>query len=272
MNQQAMIRVGVTVFVLFIIIVTLSGQIFLTINPGTAGILFKRFGGGLDKEHVMTQGFHIIAPWNKVFEYDIREQQIQENLDVLSSNGLSINIDISIRFNPVISEIGDLYEKFAQDYRTRLVVPEVRSSVRKIIGRYTPEELYSSKREQVQTEIYDETYDILTDNHIELQALLIRSVKLPPSIQAAIERKLQQEQESLEYEFRLEKERKEAERKKIEAQGVREFQEIVSQGINDDYLRWKGIEATQELSKSENSKIVIIGSGSDGLPIILNTD
>ena len=140
---------------------------------------------------------------------------------------------------------------------------------RKIIGKYDPEELYSSKREVIQKEIMEETDHALAKKFIILDAVLIRSVELPTTIKTAIETKLKQEQESKEYEFRLQKEQKEAERKKIEAQGIKAFQEIVSEGISDKLLKWKGIEATMELSKSPNAKVVIIGSAKDGMPIIL---
>jgi regulator of protease activity HflC (stomatin/prohibitin superfamily) len=148
----------------------------------------------------------------------------------------------------------------------------VRSATRKVIGKYTPEELYSSKREAIQQEIYEMTAANLEANFIFLDALLIRSVMLPATIKTAIEGKLKQEQISQEYEFRIAKEMKEAERKSIEAKGIYDFQTIVSKGINSDLLKWKGIEATRELADSPNSKIVIIGAGDAGLPIILGGD
>ena len=132
-----------------------------------------------------------------------------------------------------------------------------------------PEEINTSKREQIQIEIKDRLREKLSSNFIQLNDVLIRNIRLPKTLEQAIERKLQQEQESLEYEFRLEKESKEAERKRIEAAGIRDFQAIVSEGISDELLRWKGIEATQNLAESPNTKIVVVGGGEDGLPIIL---
>jgi regulator of protease activity HflC (stomatin/prohibitin superfamily) len=132
-----------------------------------------------------------------------------------------------------------------------------------------PEEINTSKREQINDEITALLEAKLAENFIQLNDVLIRNIKLPKTLEDAIERKLQQEQESLEYEFRLEKEAKEADRKRIEAQGIKDFQEIVSEGISNELLRWKGIEATSDLAKSPNSKVIVIGSGEDGLPIIL---
>ncbi len=259
------------IFGVIIFIATFSSA-FITIEAGKKGVLFKRFGGGLDKENIYGQGFHIVAPWNTMFVYDVRKQQSEEAMDVLSSNGLSITVDVSVIYRPKDKFIGYLHDLIGTEYLNRIIIPEMRSSVRKIIGRYTPEELYSTKREVVQTEIFNETTKILDENHIILDAVLIRSVNLPATIKTAIESKLKQEQESLEYEFRITKEKKEAERKAIEAQGIQNFQKIVTEGISDKLLTWKGIEATNELAKSPNSKIVVVGGGKNGLPLILNTE
>lgn len=260
---------GVAIFILASMTL---GSAFLTIDAGNKGVLFRKFGGGLDMEKQYGQGFHIIAPWNTMFIYDVRKQQAEESMDVLSSNGLSIAVDITVIYRPNESKIADLHNLIGTDYFRKIVIPEVRSSVRKIIGRYTPEELYSTKREVVQVEIQNETNKVLAANFINLDAVLIRSVTLPPTIKTAIESKLKQEQESLEYEFRLQKEQKEAERKSIEAKGIQNFQKIISESISEKLLTWKGVEATQDLAKSPNTKIVVVGGGKNGLPLILNTD
>jgi regulator of protease activity HflC (stomatin/prohibitin superfamily) len=145
----------------------------------------------------------------------------------------------------------------------------MRAVAREVFAKYLPEEINTSKREEIQADITNLLALKLAENFIQLNDVLIRNIKLPRTLEDAIERKLQQEQESLEYEFRLEKEAKEADRKRIEAQGIQDFQNIVSDGISEELLRWKGIEATAELAKSDNAKVVIIGGGEDGLPIIL---
>ncbi len=252
-----------------IVILLFSKSIFITIDPGERGVLFKRFGGGLDTEHVYGQGFHFIAPWNKMYVYNVREQFREETMDVLSSNGLTINVDVSVRYRPEPDKIGYLHDQIGPNYEEKIVRDLTRSSVRKIIGRYTPEELYATRREEVQDLIQRELDSLLARKYIVLEAALIRSVKLPPTIEEAIQSKLEQEQEALKYEFKLQREEKEAQRKRIEAEGIRKFQEIVSQGLSQDYLRWKGIEATTELANSPNTKVVIIGNSEDGLPLIL---
>ncbi|MCX7605999.1 MAG: prohibitin family protein [Bacteroidia bacterium] len=240
-----------------------------TIPAGHLGVLFRPFGGGVDTRRTYEEGFHLIAPWNTLVEYDVRLQEKEESMDVLARNGLSIHIDISVRYAPVPGELPVLHREIGADFVEKIVLPQIRASTRKVIGKYFPEELYSTKREQIQEEIYHETDSLLRTKHIHLDAVLIRSVKLPQSIAEAIERKLRQEQEAMEYEFRIQKEQKEAERKRIEALGIKQFQDIVSSGLNPYLLRWKGIEATQALAASQNTKIVVIGSAKEGLPIIL---
>ncbi|MBL4625680.1 MAG: prohibitin family protein [Flavobacteriales bacterium] len=211
----------------------------------------------------------MVAPWNSMIVYDVSEQKLEEKMDVLSSDGLSIDIDVSVRFHPAPSEIGLLYQGFKIDYQDKLVRQELRAAVRKVVGRYTPEELYSTKREEIETTIRDYAEEILTENHVVLRALLIRSIKLPQSIQAAIESKLKQEQESLAYKYRLDKEKSEAERKRIAAEGEATANKIINNSLTPSLLRMRGIEATAELATSNNTKTVIIGSGKDGLPLIL---
>jgi len=270
-NPGRIVRI-ITIVFLGIILLATSSSFFFTIGNGERGVIFRRFGGGLDTEIVFGEGFHVKLPWDNITTYNVKKLETEETMEVLSSNGLEIKIDLSTRYRPILDKIGYLHNEIGPDYARTIIIPEVRSSTRKVIGKYTPEELYSTKREAIQQEIYEMTAATLAENYIELDALLIRSVLLPDNIKQAIESKLKQEQVSQEYEFRIAKERKEAERKRIEAEGIQTFQDIVSKGINKDLLKWKGIEATQALANSPNSKIVVIGSGADGLPIILGGD
>ncbi|MEM0995943.1 MAG: prohibitin family protein [Bacteroidota bacterium] len=271
MKNQRLTIFAIAAVVLLILIVALSSSMFITIPAGHSGVIFRKFGGGLDLEKTFGQGFHTIAPWNTMHIYDTRIQEKTEEMDVLAENGLSIHVDLSFRYRAVPNQVGLLHNEIGPEFASKIVVPELRSATRKVIGEYLPEELYSTKREAIQTEIYETTERNLQPKHVHLDAVLIRSVNLPATIKNAIERKLEQQQQRDEYEFRIQKEQKEAERKKIEAQGIKDFQDIVSDGISERYLKWKGIEATQELANSSNSKIVIIG-GDDGLPVILNNN
>lgn len=259
--------IGIAILILMMI---LSRTTFLTIDPGKRGVLFKRFGGGLDKEKVYNQGFQMIMPWNKMYIYDVRTNEAFETMDVLSKNGLNISVELSYRFQPDAAKIGYLHDEIGPDFVARIIKPEIRSATREVIGQYLPEELYSTKREAIQDEIFNKTRDAIARKHIELDAVLIRSVQLPNKLKAAIEQKLEEEQLAFQYEFKLDRERKEAERKIIEAQAKADANKILNQSLTDKILKDKGIEATLELAQSPNSKVVIVGGEGGGLPLILN--
>lgn len=260
---------GLIAFFLFLI---LTSTTFLTIQPGEKGVLFKRFGGGLEKDKIYSEGFHVIMPWNNMYIYDTRVKEAYEKMEVLSKNGLNIKIELSFRYYPKQDKIGYLHETVGKNFPESIIKPEIRSSTREVIGKYLPEELYSTKREAIQDEIFNQTAEALKEKFIVLDAVLIREVSLPQTLKNAIETKLKQEQESLEYEYRLTKERKEAERKIIEAKAKSEANEILDKSLTNKILRDKGIEATLKLAESPNSKVVVIGSGKDGLPIILGNN
>ena len=190
-------------------------------------------------------------------------------MDVLDKEGLSINVDVTIIFNPFYDKIGYLHENIGPNYVSVMVIPNVRSSVRAVTGRFTAEEIYSTKRGEVEAEIIDATRNALAQKNIDMKDLLIRSISLPDKIKQAIENKLQQQQEALAYQFRLEREKSEAERKRIEAQGIADYNSIISASLTDRILKQKGIDATLSLANSSNSKVVVVGSGKDGLPLIL---
>jgi len=269
MNQNKLASVAVFVVVALIVIVSLSNSLFLTVDAGERGVLFKRFDGGLDKENVYSPGFHVIAPWNTMHVYNVREQQLDEKMTVLSNNGLNITIDITVRVHPAYDKIGELHEEFGKDYITSLVSPEIRSSARNVFGRFGPEELYSTKRDEVQTMIEKELEMTLKKNSIALKAVLIRDIELPAKVKNAIEEKLEAEQSALKYEYILKQERQEAERKIIEAQAKADANKILNASLSSNILKDKGIEATMKLAESPNSKVIVVGGGGDGLPLIL---
>jgi len=260
--------IGIGIFVIIILIVTWS-RITVTINSGQAGVLFRLLDKGVDTEHTYGEGFHFILPWNKMFIYEVRQQEVAESMSVLSSNGLEITVDVSVWYQPSYSELGKLHQEKGLNYLQTVVKPSIRSATRSVIGRYTPEQIYSSKRDAIQDEIYHETKEILISQFVQINEVLVRDITLPPTIKTAIENKLKQEQESLEYEFKLEKARKEAERIGIDADGKAKANEILNASLTDKILREKGIEATLKLAESPNAKIVIIGNTKDGMPLIL---
>lgn len=265
---KKILPIGIIIAAIIFIIIFWS-RMTVTIDAGHAGVLFKTFGGGIDTENTYGEGFHFLAPWNEMIVYETRQQEIAEDMNVLSSNGLEIKADVSAWYRPEYDKLGMLHANIGKDYLRRVVIPALRSSARSVIGRYTPEQIYSTKRDAIQDEIYEESKQILDEKYVDLTQILIRSIVLPSTIKAAIEGKLKQEQESLEYEFKLQKAQKEAQRQIIDAEGKAEANRILNASLTSNILREKGISATVKLAESNNSKIVIIGSTSDGMPIIL---
>lgn len=265
-------KFSIFLLLLLIALAVLIAKSAVKIPSGEAGVVYRTFQGGVDTKKTLGEGFHIIAPWNDVIIYEARQQEIFENMSVLSSNGLEITLDISTWYQPVLEKLGTLHKTKGKEYLDRIVKPSIRSAARSVVGRYTPEEIYSSKRDAIQEEIFLETKKILDGQYVQLNAVLVRDVTLPKPIKEAIERKLGQEQEALEYEFRLKKAEKEAERQRIEAQGKADANRILSQSLTDKILKDKGIDATLKLSESENSKVVVVGGGGEGLPLILGNN
>ncbi|MEN8159773.1 MAG: prohibitin family protein [Myxococcota bacterium] len=240
---------------------------FRTIDSGRAGVLWTLMGG--TQEEVYGEGVHIVAPWNRLTRYDIRTQDRKELLHILTNNGLSVNLEASVRYRPEPAELPRLHAEIGPSYYDVILAPVLRSESRKVGGRYSPEEIYASKRELVGQELLEEARSAIEGKHVLLEAILIRDVALPENIKKAISEKLEEEQRALKMEFTLNREKQEAERKRIEAGGIADFQKIVATGISEELLRWKGIEATEKLASSENAKVVVIGSGKDGMPLIL---
>jgi len=264
-------NIGLPIILMSLLLIVFISRSSVNIGYGEAGVLFKTLGGGVETEKPPKgEGFRIIAPWNKIFIYDVKQQEVLESMQVLSSNGLEISLDVSMLYQPKYDELGLLHQTKGVNYLNTVLLPTVRAVARSVVGRYTPEQLYSTKRDAIQNEIYEETRDNVDSQYIQLNAVLVRDVSLPNAIKQGIERKLVQEQEALEYEFRLVKAEQEAERQRIDAEGKARANRILSASLTDRILQEKGIEATVKLSESPNSKIIVIGSGDNGLPIILN--
>ena len=269
--MQKLPKIGLPVVLLVVVVLIFVSKSSINIGYGEAGVLFKTFGGGVvTDEPALGEGFHIIAPWKKVYIYNVKQQEVFESkMQVLSSYGLEISLDISVLYQPKVEELGLLHKTKGENYLNIIIIPQIRAVARSVVGRYTPEQLYSTKRDAIQNEIYEETKKVVENQHVQLNAVLVRDVTLPIAIREAIERKLNQEQEALEYEFRIEKARQEAERQRIDAEGKATANRILSASLTQKILQEKGIEATIKLSESPNAKVIVIGSGEGGLPIIL---
>src|SRR3989441_5451618 len=273
-----------------LVAVVLYPHMVITVPSGEVGVLWKRFGGGtvLDPRRLKNEGFNLILPWNRVFLYDLRLQSFTEPYNAISSDGVSLTATIIVRFRLQRDAVPVLHQAIGPNYVQVLAQPGIGSLTREVIAQYTAEQVYSTGRQEIQDKIRslveerlsqkmmehageegEESYSVSMSTIFILYDVLVTGIELPAAIVAAINRKTEQYYIAEEYKFRVEREKRESERKKIEAEGIRDFQQTVSQGISESYLRWRGIEATLQLSQSTNSKVVVIGSGKDGLPIIL---
>lgn len=260
---------GIFLIIIAVAAIILFSKSTVTIGPGEGGVIFETLGKGINTEKSYGEGFHIVLPWNKMIVRKVRQQSISDEMNVLSVNGLEVKVNGTIWYEPEFENLGKLIKTKGEDYERELLDPAINAAARSVVGRYTPEQLYSSKRDVIEQEILDEVQILLKDQYLSVKRVLVEDVKLPTTIRTAIETKLKQEQESLEYEFRLAKAKKEAERQKIDAEGKATANKILSASLTDKILQEKGIEATIKLSESPNSKVIVIGSGKSGMPIIL---
>jgi prohibitin 2 len=270
-----------------LVAVVLFPYMAVTVPSGHVGVLWRRFGGGtvLDPRRLKDEGLHFIWPWNELFIYDLRLQSATQTYNAISGDGVSLKATMNVRFRLQRDAVPVLHQAVGPDYVKLLGLPGFGSLTREVIAQYTAEQVYSTARQDIQDKIRslvearlsekmmeregEEQYRVSMRDTFILYDTLVQGIELPDLVVNAINRKTEQYYISEEYKFRVERERRESERKKIEAEGIREFQQIVSRGISESYLRWRGIDATLQLSQSTNSKVVVIGNAKDGLPVIL---
>ncbi len=252
-------------FIGFILVILLFSAI-TRVDSGAVGVLtlFGRVTG-----EVLPEGMHLINPLKTNHELSIRTQELKETASVPSAEGLVMNLDTSLIYHLNPEKAADVYQKIGPNYVMVLIEPNLRSAIREATASHSANALYSGEREMVAKQIVAQLTNQLSQRGVVVESILLRDIQLPNTLRASIELKQQAEQEALAMSFRLQKEKQEAERKRIEAQGISDFQRIVAQGISAQLLEWKGIEATENLAKSPNAKIVVIGSGKNGLPLIL---
>lgn len=242
------------------------------IPSGHRAIFYYKFSGGTEMGTVYHEGFTWHLPWNSMYVYKIQLQENKEAITVLSSDGATIKLEVSLMYRPIAAHLDSLQVTIGRNYYMVAVSPMIRGIARAVAGNYTPEEIYSTKRDEMAAEIVRQLQEAMATKFIQIENVVVRDVKIPPKISEAIDLKLTAEQESERMKYTIAKERREAERKRIEAQGIADFQEIVSAGITTSLLKWKGIEATLKIAESPNSKIVIIGNDAGSLPVILSSD
>ncbi len=252
-------------FVGFLVVIFLFSAV-TRVDSGAVGVLtlFGKVTG-----EALPAGLHFISPFKTSHELSVRTQEIKETASVPSSEGLVINLDTSLLYRLDPGKAAEVYQSIGPRYVEVLIEPNLRSAIREATASHTANALYSGEREMVAKQIISQLTAQLGPRGVIVENILLRDIQLPSTLRASIELKQQAEQEALAMSFRLQKETQEAQRKRIEAQGISDFQKIVAQGISSQLLEWKGIEATENLAKSPNAKIVVIGSGKNGLPLIL---
>ncbi|MFZ0770132.1 MAG: prohibitin family protein [Candidatus Sulfotelmatobacter sp.] len=256
--------IGIGIAALLLIILLFSSV--TRVGTGHVGVLtlFGKVTG-----ETLGEGIHLINPLKTNNELSIQTQTLKESASVPSSEGLMMSLDTSLIYHLNPDRASEVFQKIGADYENVVVEPTLRSAIREATASHTANALYTGEREMVGKQIYDQVSAQLNQRGLTVENVLLRDIQLPATLKAAIEAKQQAEQESLAMNFRLQKETQEAQRKRIEAAGVRDFQQIVAQGITPSLLEWKGIEATENLAKSANSKVVVIGNNKNGLPLIL---
>ncbi len=256
--------------ILFVFIcIYLFNRIFIIIHAGEAGVMYRLFFGGTVVDKVYAEGFYLNWPWDTMNIYNVRVQQIAHEFDVLTKNGLKIKLHISIRYYPEYKLLGVLHQKVGPDYANVVVIPEIEQVLRLIIGQMDAEEVYTTGRSIIEKSLNDATEQI-AQRFIIVDNVIVKKTTLPEQVEKAIQNKIEEKHIADAHTYKVEREKKEAERKRIEANMMKEYNDIVNSSITEKILKWEGIQATLELSKSQNSKVVIIGSGKEGFPVIGN--
>lgn len=257
-------RAAIIVLVLFVLGVI--GAPLTVVPAGHVGV--KDFLGSVSS-NALPPGVHLVVPFTRVHKMSIQTMELKETAEVPSKEGLMMDLEGSVLYRLDPLKAADVYKTVGINYAEVILVPQVRSAIREITASYDAKALYSSEREQIARETFDLTQKMMGGRGVIVESVLLRKIGLPAIVANAIQEKLKREQESEQMKFVLAKEQQEAERKRIEAQGIADFQKIVAQGISAQLLEWKGIEATEKLAMSPNTKVVVVGNPKSGLPIIL---
>jgi regulator of protease activity HflC (stomatin/prohibitin superfamily) len=258
-------------FLLLFFLIFFFARIVIAIQPGELGVLWRYLGGGTQIDTVYREGVHVILPFNKMYIYNVRKQQFADTINVLTVDGLTVGVRYSVRYYLDKDTLPLLHQRVGPDFVNVVVRPEIRSVMRMVFGQYKPEEIYATQK------AIQERISMLSKTHLEarfiaLDDVPIETITLPSRISDAIEAKLAQQQLEEEYVFRLSIATKEADRLRIESEGLRVYNDTLNRSLTPSVLAWRGIQATQELAKSPNAKVVVVGSGKNGLPLILGQE
>lgn len=253
-----------------IVFIAFADRIVVTVRSGEAAVLF-RWLSGTEMNEIYGEGLHLNWPWNRMTVYDVRLQTRERTYTMLTKGGLPIELEIAVRYQPDYRLLPVLHISVGPDYLNKVLFPETEAVLRRAVGQYTPEQIYTSDQGFLESIVVN-SLTSAEDRYVIVDDVLVRSVELPPTVRDAVEQKITLSEQEKAYVFRLGIERQEAERKEIEAGGIKRYQDVIKQSLTPDLLRWQGIQATRDLAVSPNSKTVIIGNGDDGLPLILGND
>lgn len=263
-SNRVLLATGVLLFLL----AYFWPAIFVTIESGQVGVMYRRFAGGTVTDRLLGEGLRFVPPWDKLFVYNVRLQEIRHTMSALSAEGLEVKFDLSIRYRPELELVGLLHQKVGPDYPEKVVVPEVESALRGIVGAQALDTIYTTSQDVVQR-VVNEVMEQASRNYVHIDEVVVRSIELPKPVRERIEAKMVEKETAEAYEFRLKIATAEAERQRIEAAGTAVYNGLINGSLTPNVLQWEALQATKELAKSPNAKTIIIGRTADGLPIIL---
>jgi prohibitin 1 len=260
---------GAGTILLLVVAVVIALSSTSCVRTGHVGVvsIFGRVTG-----RTLSEGIHIVNPAASITELSVKTQEIKEKASVPSKEGLIMGLEASVLYHLDPTRAATVYQQIGPTYAEILLVPTFRSAIRAITAGNTAASLYSDGREGIAQQILEDVRRQVAPRGIIVENVLLRDLQLPETLKHAIEAKQQAQQEAQRMEYVLQREKQEAERKRVEAGGIKDFQDIVSQGISDKLLEWKGIEATMELVKSQNAKVIVVGNSKNGLPLIYSGD
>lgn len=266
-SRSYMMQLLIIIMLILVFVVSFWNSMFISIPAGHRGVMFKTFGGGTVVDEHWDEGLAFVFPWDEMYIYDTRVISGQDTIDALTQDGIQVEAEISYRYRPEIDSLGLMHQNLGLDYANKIIVPHVTGATREVVSRYEIEALYTTSRKDVQRAMLVQVRQQVDDVYsITMLDLVVRNIQLDSIVERAIANKLVKEQEMLAYDYLIQKELKEEERIVIEARGLRRFRD--TSGV--DVLKFYGIKATEKLATSPNSKVVIIGTDSKDLPVILS--
>ncbi len=263
-NNMPLISMGG--LILLFVVVYFFNSIIISVHSGEGGVLYDRFFGGTVTDKIYGEGIHVILPWNRLYIYNVRVREVPYEFDVLSKNGLKLHLIISIRYHPEYHLLGVLHQKVGPDYVEKIVIPEIESVLRVIIGKIDAEEVYTTRTPMIEKAI-NEAVEQVSQRFVKVDDVIIKTIILPPGVEKSIQYKIEQKHLAEAFDYKIERAKREAIRKKIEASGIKKYNDIIDPSLTPNVLQWMAIQASLKLSTSDNSKVVVVGSGKRGLPI-----